>query len=82
MKGNQRTLYRQIASQFQGKRTIPFVARDQEISHGRDITWTLRALAEGFREAVGGTAAHSRELGWHQLDRGDDRYRHQRRQTV
>ncbi|MFM7453086.1 MAG: transposase, partial [Cyanobium sp.] len=30
-------------SQFQGKRMIPFVATDQEISHGRDITWTLRA---------------------------------------
>ena len=43
MKANQKTLHRQIASQFQGKRTIPFVARDQEISHGRDITWTLRA---------------------------------------
>ena len=43
MKANQRILHRQIASQFQGKRTFPFVARDQEISHGRDITWTLRA---------------------------------------
>ena len=36
-------MHRQIASQFQGKRTIPFVATDQEISHGRDITWALRA---------------------------------------
>ena len=26
-----------------GKRKIPFVATDHEISHGRDITWTLRA---------------------------------------
>jgi hypothetical protein len=33
----------QITSQFQGKCTIPFVATDQEISHGRDITWKLRA---------------------------------------
>jgi hypothetical protein len=36
-------LHRQVASQFQGKRTIPFVASDHEIGHGRDITWTLRA---------------------------------------
>ena len=36
-------MHRQIASQFQGKRTIPFVATDQEISHGRGITLTLRA---------------------------------------
>jgi hypothetical protein len=43
VKANQETLHRQIASQFQGKRTIPFVATDQEISHGRDITWTLLA---------------------------------------
>jgi predicted transposase YbfD/YdcC len=43
VKANQQTLYRQIRSQFQGKRKIPFVAMDHEISHGRDITWTLRA---------------------------------------
>jgi predicted transposase YbfD/YdcC len=43
VKANQQTLYRQIRSQFQGKRKIPFVATDHEISHGRDITWTLRA---------------------------------------
>jgi hypothetical protein len=30
----------------------------------------------------GGTAAHPRELGWHQLDSGDDCYRHQSRQVV
>jgi predicted transposase YbfD/YdcC len=36
-------LHRQIRSQFQGKRKIPFVATDQEVSHGRDITRTLRA---------------------------------------
>jgi hypothetical protein len=53
VKANHKTLHRQIASQFQGKRTIPFVARDQEISHGRDITWTLRAkqAPEHIREA-------------------------------
>ena len=36
-------LYRQVCSQFQGKRKIPFVLEDHEISHGRSITWTLRA---------------------------------------
>ena len=43
VKGNQKTLHRQIRSQFQGKRKIPFVATDQESSHGRAITWSLRA---------------------------------------
>ena len=43
MKANQKTLHRQIRSQFQGKRKIPFVTTDHEISHGRAITWTLRA---------------------------------------
>ena len=43
MKANQKTLHRQIRSQFQGKRRIPFVATDHEIGHGRDIAWTLRA---------------------------------------
>ena len=52
MKANQKTLHRQIRSQFQGKRRIPFVATDHEVGHGRDITWTLRAIAAGFREAV------------------------------
>jgi hypothetical protein len=42
---NQKTLHRQIRSQFQGRRKIPFVATDHEISHGRTITWTLRAKA-------------------------------------
>jgi predicted transposase YbfD/YdcC len=36
-------LDRQIRRQFQGKRMIPFVATDHEVSHGRDITWSLRA---------------------------------------
>jgi predicted transposase YbfD/YdcC len=43
VKANQKTLHRQIRSQFQGKRHIPFVASDHEVGHGRDITWTLRA---------------------------------------
>ena len=43
MKANQRSLYRQITDQFVGRRKIPFMATDHEVSHGRDITWTLRA---------------------------------------
>jgi hypothetical protein len=36
-------LHRQIRSQFQGKRKIPFVATKHEVGHARDITWTLLA---------------------------------------
>lgn len=43
VKSNQQTLYRQIGSQFQGKRQIPFAATDQEKRHGRDTTWELQA---------------------------------------
>jgi hypothetical protein len=43
LKANKKTLHRQIRSQFQGKRQIPYEARDHEKSHGRDITWKLRA---------------------------------------
>jgi predicted transposase YbfD/YdcC len=58
VKANQKTLHRQIHSQFQGKRKIPFVATDHEISHGRNITWTLRAkqAPEHIREAWAGTS--------------------------
>ena len=58
MKANQKTLHRQIRSQFQGKRRIPFIATDHEISHGRDITWTLRArqAPAHIREAWIGTS--------------------------
>jgi len=58
VKGNQKTLYRQIRSQFQGKRRIPFVARDHEVSHGRNITWMLRAkqAPEHIRENWIGTS--------------------------
>jgi hypothetical protein len=45
VKANQKTLHRQIRSQFYGKRKITYVARDHEISHGRTITWTMRAKA-------------------------------------
>ena len=43
VKGNQKTLHRQIRSQFQGKRQIPHAAVDHEKRHGRDTTWNLRA---------------------------------------
>ena len=58
VKANQKTLHRQIRSQFQGRRKIPFVATDHEISHGRTITWTLRAKAapEHIAEAWIGTS--------------------------
>jgi hypothetical protein len=51
-------LHRQIASQFQGKRTIPFVATDQEISHGCDFTWALRVkeAPQHIRESWVGTS--------------------------
>jgi hypothetical protein len=45
-------LHRQIRSQFQGKRKIPFGAGHHEVGHDRNITWTLRAVAAGFRVAV------------------------------
>jgi predicted transposase YbfD/YdcC len=58
VKANQRTLHRQIQRQFEGKRQIPFLAEDQEISHGRDITWTLRAkeAPEHIRQEWVGTS--------------------------
>jgi predicted transposase YbfD/YdcC len=58
VKVNQKALHRQIRSQFQGKRHIPFVASDHEIGHGRDITWTLRAkqAPEHIRETRSGTS--------------------------
>ena len=43
VKSNQKTLYRQIGCQFQGKRHIPFAATDHEKRHGRDTVWELRA---------------------------------------
>jgi hypothetical protein len=58
VKANQKTLHRQIRSQFQGKRRIPFVATDHEVGHGREITWALRAkqAPEHIREAWIGTS--------------------------
>ncbi len=43
VKSNQKTLYRQIGAQFQGKRHIPFAATDQEKRHGRHTTWDVSA---------------------------------------
>ena len=56
MKANQKTLHRQIRSQFQGK--IPFEATDHEDSDGCDIAWALRAkqAPEHIREAWIGTS--------------------------
>jgi predicted transposase YbfD/YdcC len=58
VKANQKTLHRQIRSQFQGTRKIPFVATDHEVGHGREITWTLRAkeAPEHIRSAWSGTS--------------------------
>jgi hypothetical protein len=58
VKANQKTLCRQIRSQSQGKRRIPFLATDHEISHGRDIAWSLRAkeAPDHIREAWIGTS--------------------------
>jgi hypothetical protein len=44
--------------QHQGKRRIPFVAGDHEVSHGRNITWMLRAkqAPEHIRENWTGTS--------------------------
>ena len=43
VKSSHKTLYRQIGCQFQGKRQIPFTAKDQEEKHGRNTTWELKA---------------------------------------
>jgi len=58
VKGNQKSLHRQIRAQFQGKRKIPFVARDHEVGHGRDIAWMLRArqAPEHISEVLIGTS--------------------------
>ena len=42
VKPNQKTLHRQIGDELRGKRKMPFLATDHEISHGCDITWNLR----------------------------------------
>ena len=58
VKGNQKTLHRQIRSQFQGKRQIPVEASVFEEGHGRAITWTLRAkqAPEHIRTEWSGTS--------------------------
>ncbi len=42
VKSNQKSLYRQIGRQFEGKRKIPFTAKDAEKRHGRHTRWELR----------------------------------------
>lgn len=58
IKVTQRSLHRQIQSQSEAKRQIPFLSTDHEIAHGRDITRTLRAkkAPEHIREAWLGTS--------------------------
>ncbi|MFM1798159.1 MAG: hypothetical protein RLZZ117_437 [Cyanobacteriota bacterium] len=51
-------MHREIQRQFEGKRQISFLATDHELSHGRDITWTLQAkeAPEHIRQAWLGTS--------------------------
>ena len=58
VKSNQKTLYRQIQSQFQGKRHIPFTASDHEKRHGRDTLWELsdKEAPEHIKENWPGSA--------------------------
>ena len=58
VKGNQKTLHRQIRCQFQGKRHIPVETSVFKDGHGRAITWTLRAkqVPEHIRETWIGTS--------------------------
>ena len=58
IKGNQKTLHRQIRCQFQGKRHIPVEAVVFEEGHGHAITWTFRAkeAPEHTREAWSSTS--------------------------
>jgi hypothetical protein len=43
VKGNQKTLHRQIQCQFQGKRHISFTVTAQGKKHGRVTIWEMRA---------------------------------------
>jgi hypothetical protein len=74
VKGNQKTLHRQIRSQFQGKRKFPFVPTDHEVGHGRDITWLLRArqAPEHISEAWIGTSWIVEESGRIKRDLGNE----------
>jgi hypothetical protein len=55
VKANQNTLQCKFHSQFLGKPKIPFVTTDHEVSHGRNITWMLRAkqALEHIRDWIG-----------------------------
>ncbi len=58
VKAKQKTLRRQIRSQFQGKRHSLFMATFHEVGHGRDIARRLRAkrAPEHIRETWIGTS--------------------------
>ena len=51
-------MHRQIRSQFQGKRQIPFVATDHEVNYGRDISWIVEVAADGIRDGKPFKATH------------------------
>ena len=55
-------------------RKIPFASKAQGQKHGRDTLWEMRALAEGFRNAVGSPGTHQGELARRQLDYRDDKH--------
>jgi predicted transposase YbfD/YdcC len=50
VKANQKTLHCQVRSQLQGKRQIPFVSTDNEVNHGREISWIVEVAADGIRD--------------------------------
>jgi hypothetical protein len=58
VKSNQKTLYRQLGCQFEGKRQIPFTATDHEKRRRRDTVWQLQAkeAPEQVRENWPGSA--------------------------
>ena len=66
VKSNQKTLYRQIGCQFQGKRHIHFTATDHEKRHGRDTVWELQAkeAPEHIKSAVVIGRPSSPSSGW------------------
>ena len=78
VKGNQKTLHRQIQCQFQGERHIPFTATAQGIKHCRDTIREMGALDEGFRNAVGSPGSHQRELAWRLLDHREEQHHRDR----
>jgi hypothetical protein len=58
VKANQRTFHRQIQRQFEGKRQMPFLATDPELSHGRGMTWIVGVITTGQRDGKSLNACH------------------------